>query len=67
VQITLRESQVRQMMQIKTLLRSRRFTLAMAGTPEGTGAGEPDISRKILDLIEKPRGGAAPAMPPPPP
>lgn len=67
VQIILRESQVRQMMQIKTLLRSRRFTLAMAGTPEGTGAGEPDISKKILDLIEKPRGGAAPAMPPPPP
>jgi Flp pilus assembly protein CpaB len=67
VQIILRESQARQMMQIKTMLRSRHFTLAMAGTPEGVGAGEPDISKEILNLIEKPRGGAAPAPLPPPP
>jgi hypothetical protein len=64
IQIEVQPLQAKQLFQIQmNLLKgSRRFTLTLAGQ----GEGEPVISKEVQNLLEKPRGAAAPALLPPP-
>jgi len=65
VQIMVRSSQAKQLLEIQRFLKTKRFALGVTSQPEGA-AVEPEISKEVLNLIEKPRGAAAPALPPPP-
>jgi Flp pilus assembly protein CpaB len=65
IQIMVRSSQAKQLLEIQRFLKTKRFALGVTSQPEGT-AVEPEISKEVLNLIEKPRAAAAPALPPPP-
>jgi len=66
IQVVVRESQVRQLLQIQKLLKFRRFTLTMAHTPEGSESKmEPEINKEVLALIEKTRLPVGAALPAP--
>ena len=64
IQIMVRSSQAKQLLEIQRFLKTKRFALGVTSQPEGM-AVESEISKEVLNLIEKPRG-AAPGLPPPP-
>jgi hypothetical protein len=65
VQIMVRSNQAKQLLEIQRFLKTKRFALGVTSQPEGTTV-ESEISKEVLNLIEKPRGASAPALPPPP-
>jgi len=66
IQIQVRSSQVKQLEQIQRLLTHKQFTISLTSNPEGASV-EPEISREVLPLIERPRGApTAPLVPLPP-
>ena len=62
IHVLLRSAQIRPLLQIQRALVSRKFTVTIA-TQEGTGAGEPQINKAILDLVGKPKALPAEAAP----
>jgi Flp pilus assembly protein CpaB len=65
IQILVRESQARQLLQIQKVLKSRHFTINLAHRPDSPQAsGEAEISKDVLDIIEKTK--VAPALLPEP-
>jgi len=65
IQIMVRSSQAKQLLEIQRFLKTKRFALGVTSQPD-SAAVEPEISKEVLNLIEKPRTAAAPALPPPP-
>jgi len=64
IQIVVRESQARQLLQIQKILKSRKFTVTVAHRPEGVETAEPEINKAILDLVEKARVPDGLVLPP---
>jgi Flp pilus assembly protein CpaB len=65
IQIMVRSTQAKQLLEVQRFLKTKRFALGVTSQPDGS-AVEPEISKEVLNLIEKPRAAAAPALPPPP-
>jgi len=65
IQLVVKQSQVRQLLQIQKLLRARRFTVTVSHRAEGAVAADPEINKEVLSLIEKSVLPGGMALPPP--
>lgn len=62
VQIMLRQTQVRQLLQIKEALYTKHFVVSLSPSPMGA-AGEPKFADMILDHLARLKTGAPPVLP----
>lgn len=53
IQLIVKQSQAPQLLQIKNLLRSKRFTITVSHSPQGSETAEPEITRDVLSLLDK--------------
>jgi Flp pilus assembly protein CpaB len=58
IQIVVRESQARELMQIQRAVESKHFTIALAHQPEGT-APEPVVGKDVLDLVTRAKSASS--------
>jgi Flp pilus assembly protein CpaB len=70
IQVVVRSTVAKDLQQLQRLLKTRHFDLSLTAEPETTAA-EPEISKEVRALLEKPRpaagGSATPAPVPPKP